>query len=352
MSDRYWLWGVPLVAAVVFVWLLGPILTPFVIAGGLAYLGDPMVDRLERHRLSRSLAVLVVFALLALILALLVLLLFPLLEQQIRTLIENLPRYLQWVQDRIHPWVQGLVPGADGLDIASIRSLIAEHWNQAGGIAAAVVKHAFSSGTALIAFFANLVLVPVITFYLLRDWDRLVARILDLLPRRWVPTVRKLARETDEVLGQFLRGQLLLMVFLGVVYTVGLWLAGLDLAFLIGLISGLVSFVPYLGVIVGLVLSTVAMLVQTGGQLLPLVWVALVFAVGQMLEGAILQPLVVGDRIGLHPVTVIFAVLAGGQLFGFVGVLLALPAAAALAVLVRHVTRQWRASRLYLEEEE
>lgn len=351
IPPRYWLWLLPLVAAVAFVWLLGPILTPFVIAAGLAYIGDPFVDRLQTYRLSRTAAVLTVFAALTLAFGLLVLLLFPLLEQQIRTLIENLPRYGQWIQEKIQPLVQAVLPEGQDFDAQALRDLVAEHWGTAGGVASAAFQRVFTSGTALVALVANLVMIPVITFYMLRDWDHLVAWVRDLLPRRILGTATELARETDEVLGQFIRGQLLVMFALGLMYTVGLYLAGLDLAVLIGIGAGLISFVPYLGVIVGLAVSTVAMLVQTGGELLPLVWIAAVFAVGQTVEGAVLQPLLVGDRIGLHPVTVIFAVLAGGQLFGFVGVLLALPAAAAMAVLVRFVGRRWRESRLYLDSE-
>lgn len=349
--ERLWLWLFPLLFVVVFVWLLGPILTPFVVAAGLAYLGDPLVDRLERLKLSRTAAVLVVFAVLTLGFALLVLLLFPVLEHQIRTFIDNLPRYTQWLQERIEPLVQMVLPEAQGLSLEAIRELITEHLGKAGGLARVLFERAFASGTALIAFIANLVLIPVLTFYILRDWDNFTAWVRDLLPRRVQPTVVDLARETDEVLGQFLRGQLLVMLALGLMYTLGLWLIGLDLAVLIGLAAGLVSFVPYLGVIVGLAASSIAMLVQTGGELLPLVWVALVFAVGQMVEGSILSPWLVGDRVGLHPVAVIFAVLAGGQLFGFVGVLLALPVASAVAVLVRYAGRRWRDSRLYLDSE-
>ncbi|MDT0619392.1 AI-2E family transporter [Salinisphaera sp. P385] len=350
IASRYALWLLPLLAVILFIWLLGPILTPFVFAAGLAYLGDPLVDRLQTYRLSRTASVLVVFGTLTIVGLMLVLLLFPVLEHQLRTLIENMPRYLQWLQERIEPLMQTFLPESEGLSMEALRNLVAEHWGKAGGVANVIWQQAFSSGTALIALVANLVLVPVITFYLLRDWDHMVAWIRDLLPRRMLGTATELARETDEVLGQFIRGQLLVMAFLGLTYAVGLWLAGLDLAFLIGIAAGLVSFVPYLGVIVGLAASSVAMLVQTGGDLLPLLWVGLVFAVGQTLEGAVLQPLLVGDRIGLHPVTVIFAVLAGGQLFGFVGVLIALPAAAAIAVLVRYAGRVWRESRLYQDE--
>lgn len=344
-----WLWALPLLGAVLLIWVLGPVLTPFVIAAGLAYVGNPLVDRLERLRLSRTAAVLVVFAGLTLGFGLLVLLLFPVLEQQTRLLIENLPRYGEWLQARLAPLADTLMPDGRDFDTASLRQLAEEHWQSAGGVASALFLRVFSSGTALLALIANLVLIPVITFYMLRDWDHLIARIGELLPRRILDTATALARETDEVLGQFIRGQLLVMLVLGAVYTAGLWLAGLDLALLIGLGAGLVSFVPYLGVIVGVLAAGVAMLVQTGDPW-QLLWVAGVFGVGQALESAVLQPMLVGDRIGLHPITVIFAVLAGGQLFGFVGVLLALPAAAAIGVLVRYAGRRWKASELYLEE--
>lgn len=356
MSDplipaRYWLWLVPLLVAVSVIWLLGAILAPFVVAAALAYIGDPFVDRLEAWRLPRTAAVITVFAVLTLGIALLVLLLFPLLEQQVRTLVENMPRYLRWLQERLQPLIDAVLPEGQTFDLQVVRELVIQHWSAAGGVATATFQRVFSSGSAVFAFLVNLVLIPVIAFYMLRDWDYLVGFVRDLLPRRALGTVSELARETDAVLGQFIRGQLLVMFALGMMYTVGLYLVGLDLAVLIGVGAGLVSFVPYLGVIVGLVASVIAMLVQTGGDLLPLIWVGLVFAVGQMVEGAILQPLLLGDRIGLHPVTVIFAVLAGAQLFGFIGVLIALPVAAAIAVLVRFAGRRWRQSRLYLDNE-
>lgn len=343
-----WLWGLPL-AAVLLVWFLGPVLTPFVVAAGLAYIGDPLVDRLQLLRLSRTAAVMVVFASLTLGLGLLVLMLFPMLEQQTRVLIGNLPRYGEWLQARLLPLLNTVLPEGQRFDAESLREMLSEHWESAGSLATALFQRAFSSGTALLTLVMNLVLIPVITFYMLRDWDELVGWVRDLLPRRVLGTATELANETDEVLGQFIRGQLLVMVSLGLVYTVGLWIAGLELALLIGLGAGLVSFVPYLGVIVGVLSASVAMLVQTGDPW-QLLWVAGVFGVGQALESAVLQPLLVGDRIGLHPVTVIFAILAGGQLFGFVGVLLALPAAAAIAVLVRYAGRRWKHSDLYLDE--
>jgi predicted PurR-regulated permease PerM len=198
----------------------------------------------------------------------------------------------------------------------------------------------------VLAWVANLLLIPVLTFYFLRDWDWLVARVRALLPRPVEPTVSRLARESDEMLGGFLRGQLSVMVSLGAVYATGLWLAGIDLALLIGMLAGLVSFVPYLGFIVGAGVALVAALVQHGDWLHVLLVIG-VFSVGQVLESFVLTPWLVGDRIGLHPVAVIFAVMAGGQLFGFLGVLLALPVAAVVMVLLRYAHQRYTASGLY-----
>jgi predicted PurR-regulated permease PerM len=202
------------------------------------------------------------------------------------------------------------------------------------------------SGQALLGWVSFLLLVPVVTFYLLRDWDALVANVNALLPRPLEPRVSMIAREIDAVLAEFLRGQLTVMAVLVIVYVLGLWAVGLDLAFVVGVIAGLVSFVPYLGIIVGVLLAGIASLLQFGDTW-HLFGVVAVFTVGQVLEGMVLSPLLVGDRIGLHPVAVIFAVMAGGQLFGFFGVLLALPVAAAVVVLLRHSHDEYRRSSLY-----
>jgi len=198
----------------------------------------------------------------------------------------------------------------------------------------------------VLSWLMNLLLIPVVTFYLLRDWDTMVRQINDLLPRRYAPAAARLATEADEVLSAFLRGQFTVMLALGAIYSVGLWLVDLDLALLIGLFAGLVSFIPYMGATVGVVSASVAAIAQFG-DLWSVVPVLIVFAVGQTLEGTVLTPKLVGDRIGLHPVAVIFAVLAGGQLFGFLGVLLALPVASVAMVLMRHVHDRYLDSQLY-----
>lgn len=329
------------------VWLLAPVLTPFAIAALLAWLGDPLVDRLERRRLSRGAAVALVFVAMTLGLVLAVVALVPLLERQIARLIEKLPQGVAWANGVVLPWVEAnLGIGVDRLEPGRIIDIVRAHWQQAGGIASTVLGKVTSSGLAIAGFLGTLALLPVVTFYFMRDWDAMVARVRELLPRHVEPTVSRLAREADQVLAAFLRGQLAVMVLLGLFYSVGLWAVGIDLAFLIGMIAGLVSFVPYLGVIVGGGMALVAAAIQYQDFLHPLLVLG-VFVAGQMLEGFVLTPKIVGDQVGLHPVAVIFAILAGGTLFGFLGVLLALPVAAVGMVVLREAHRHYLASELY-----
>lgn len=343
-----WPWLAGLVGFGILLYLLSPIMMPFVLGAGLSYLGDPVVDRLQKLRLSRTAGVCVVFVAISGLSLLGLLLFVPMLQKQLIVMLQNLPETLRWIQDSALPRLGLSLPADLQLDAQGLKNIVREHWQEAGNLAKEIWARVSQSSGALLTFAANLLMVPIVTFYLLRDWDDLVAWIADIIPRRLLPTASTLARETDEVLGAFLRGQLLVMLALAVVYSVGLWIVGLDLALLVGTIAGLISFVPYLGSAVGILLGLAMMFVQTQ-EMLPLLWVALVFGVGQMLESMVLTPLLVGDRIGLHPVAVIFAVMAGGQLFGFIGVLLALPAAAALAVLLRHAKQRWLESPWYGE---
>jgi len=330
------------------IWLLAPILTPFVIAALLGWLGDPLVDRLERSGRSRGTSVTLVFVLITVALAIALLVLVPMLWDQVMHLIDSLPRIAAWVTGAAVPWLEARfrISIAPYVDANYLLTLLQGHWKEAGGIAAIILGHLAGSGLALFALLANVALVPVLTFYFLRDWDVMVAQIRDLLPRPYLPTITRLARESDEVLGGFLRGQFSVMVSLGSIYAIGLWAVGLDLGLLIGFVAGLVSFVPYLGAFVGVTSAVIATLVQHGDAA-HLLMVLGVFAIGQTLEGFVLVPWLVGDRIGLHPVAVIFAIMAGGQLFGFLGVLLALPVAAVSMVLLRHAHSHYRRSGLY-----
>lgn len=345
-SSTKWLF-VGILATGILVYLLAPVLTPFLLGALFAYLGDPLVDRLEAHKLSRTAAVIVVFVVILLVVLALPLILLPLIEQQISKLVANIPKYIDWIQHTVVPFLSSKLNIDPALfDTDALKKSIMAHWRDVGGIASRIMTTITQSGVALIALFANLVLVPVVTFYLLRDWDVLVEKMHHLVPRKQEPVISKLARESDVVLGQFLRGQLTVMVALGTVYTVGLLIVGLDLALLVGLVAGLVSFVPYLGFIVGILFAGIAAIMQFGDPIY-LLYVAIVFAVGQSLEGMVLTPLLVGDKIGLHPVAVIFAVMAGGQLFGFVGILIALPVAAVVVVVLRYIYGVYTESELY-----
>lgn len=334
------------------VWVLAPILSPFVFAALLGWLGDPLVDRLEASGRSRNTAVILVFSVMVLLLVLALLILVPLIERQILTLVESMPRYRDWFVGTALPWLEqrtGLQILA-WFDTGRIIETLRAHWQEAGGVAATLLGYLSRSGFAVLGWIANIVLLPVLTFFFLRDWDVFVERVAALVPRSQEATVSRLARESSDMLGGFLRGQFLVMLILGVMYGVGLWLVGLDLGILIGIIAGLLTFVPYLGPATVVVLGGIAALVQFGNWQ-HLLGVLAVFGIGQVIESYWLTPKLVGDRIGLHPVAVIFAVLAGGQLFGFLGMLLALPVAAVANVLLRFAVERYRASRAYVGEQ-
>ncbi|NID17026.1 AI-2E family transporter [Luteibacter yeojuensis] len=339
-----------IIAVIVFViWVLAPVLMPFAVAAMLAYLGDPLADRLQRLGMGRTWAVSIVFTVISLVVVTVLLLLIPLIQTQFESLSENLPRYLDWVRGTALPWIQAkLRLDPHVFDTDRLLATIREHIGSVGTIAAKTVAKVTQSGMGVVTWLTNAVLIPVVAFYLLRDWDTMMAYIQRLLPRSIEPTVVGLARESDQVLGAFVRGQLLVMLALGVFYGLGLTLVGISIGPLIGMVAGLLSFVPYLGFMIGFVAALIAALVQYGDWL-HVILVVVVFTVGQLLEGYVLVPRLVGGKIGLHPVAVIFAVLAGGHLFGFLGVLLALPAASVVVVLMRYAFSRYRESDLYME---
>ena len=341
-------WAAVALALVWLLWLLAPVLTPFVVAAMLGWLGDPLVDRIEASGRSRNTAVALVFAAMTLVLLLVLVILVPLVERQIATLVESMPRYRDWLLHTAIPWLETRtrMDISGWLDFNRLVDLVRTNWESAGGMATTVLGYVSRSGFAILGLVANIALLPVLTYFFLRDWDALVARVAALIPRDHINTASRLARESSDVLGAFLRGQFLVMVILGVMYGAGLWAIGLDLGILIGIIAGLLTFVPYLGPASGIILGCIAALVQYGDWKHPL-GVLVVFGVGQVIEGSWLTPKMVGDRIGLHPVAVIFAVLAGGQLFGFLGMLLALPIAAVANVLLRYAEQRYTHSRLY-----
>jgi len=355
-DSRQWFILALTVASFWLIHRLAPVITPFAISAALAFLGDPLADRLQRIRMgkwtvSRTMAVVLVFTLMTVALVVLLLIVIPLLRDQIRHLVDKVPQFLDWLVGTALPWVQGKLGLSDqAIDTKTLTVALKSYWKEVSAAFLSVAGTVSRGGQAVLAWLVNLVLIPVVTFYLLRDWDKLVEGIRTLLPRKIEPVFCSLASEIEDVLGAFMRGQLMVMFALGLIYAAGLWLVGLDLAFIIGLIAGLLSIVPYLGTAVGIISALIAAVYQFQDVFHPAM-VMVVFAIGQSLEGMVLTPRLVGDRVGLHPVTVIFAVLAGGQLFGFLGILLALPVASALNVLVRHLRTKYTSSSLYQEDQ-
>ena len=345
-DSQKWLLAVSFSAFCWLIYLLTPILTPFVIALLLAYLGDPLVDKLEAKKIRRWLAVTMVFIFISIIILLILLLILPYINLQIHHLIDKLPDYIQWLRAAIMPWLEQVM-GVDPsmIENTDIKSLI-QNWDQSQTVFTWLLGSVSKSSLTVLGWIINIALIPILTFYLLRDWNELVSKIHNILPRRYEPTISLLAKQSDAVLSDWLRGQLTVMMVLATIYSLGLTFVGLEFALLIGTIAGLVSFVPYLGLILGLLIAGIASVLQVhNASLLPLV--SLVFITGQVLEGTVLTPKLVGDKIGLHPVAVIFAIMAGGQLYGFFGVLLALPVSAVVMVLLRFLYQKYNNSALY-----
>ena len=314
-------------------YLLAPVLTPFVAAALLAYMGDPLADRLQQLKMPRTLAVVTVFLITFLVLALVLLLLGPLVRTQVGALFEALPSIANEIEQ---VWLPTLLRwmNVESGDNVGIGAFLARYSDMVGSWSGTILVSVGKSGGALAAAVLSLFLIPILTFYMLRDWDIIMLHLGALIPDSQRETVFELARETDSVLSAFLRGQVLVMAALAIIYSAGLGLVGLKYAIAIGLVSGLVSFVPYLGFVFGITLAGLTVALEPN-PFWQIIGVVATFTVAQLIEGSFLTPKLVGDRIGLHPVVVIFAVVAGGQLFGFFGILLALPAAAVLSVLIR-----------------
>ena len=343
-----WPLGLAAVAGIaLLLYLLQPILAPFVLGALLAYLGDPLVDWLEHRKINRTLAVCLVFLFFTVLTVVALLFAIPMLLQQLDMLVSKIPDIYRWLTQVALPWVQSRLslPGGQ-LPQVDWSGHLANNWQSLGKATAQTLRRITGSGAGLLLGLANLALVPVVAFYMMRDWDLMTRKALAMVPMAWQAKTAQMVREGDEVVGAFLRGQFVVMCSLGAIYATGLWLVGLELALLLGVIAGLASIVPYLGFVVGIVASLIAAYVQFQ-EWTVLLWVALVFGIGQMVESMVLTPVLVGDRIGLHPVAVIFALMAGGQVAGFIGVVLALPVAAVVMVFIRHAVSHYRASNLY-----
>lgn len=299
-----------------------------------------------RWHLNRLTSVIIVFITLYSILIISILLLIPLIQEQVDALILLIPDIINWSQFTLIPEIATLFHSQELVNPAAIKKLLAENWGQAGSVAGVFVITVLKSGILLLHWIINLIIIPLVTFYLLKDWNKFIKSIHDLIPKRFQAKTTLIAKECDEVLGAFFRGQFLVMLAIGIYYSIGLSVIGLKIGIILGLIIGIITIVPYLGFIVGILTASIAAYLQIGGmQPVFLVW--LLFLVGQLLDALFITPNLVGDRIGLHPVAVILAVLAGGSLFGFFGVLLALPTTAVIMVWLRHLGRSYHESQLY-----
>ena len=346
LHQRYMVLAVAL-AGVAMVHFLGPVLTPFIVSMVLAYLGDPLADRLEKAGLSRVISVCMVFLLIFGVIIGTLLFLVPMLIHQIKTVLELLPIWEEWLRTNAIPVVLEYVDFDPlVLDFSELTKQLAGEWQKAGGILANLSVSVTRSSLAFAGFLVNLFLIPVVTFYLLRDWDHMMENLHNMMPRNVERFILVLVRECDEVLGAFLKGQLMVMIALGVIYSLGLAMIGLQFAVLIGMLAGLASIIPYMGFVVGFAAAIIVAFFQFDSYT-GMLMVCGVFLAGQALESWFLTPWLVGDKIGLHPVAVIFALMAGGQLFGFVGMLIALPMAAIIMVLLRHLNQNYKASDLY-----
>ena len=350
MIDDRRVWSWLLIAAAIggVLYFLAPVLTPFALSALFAYLGNPLVERLQSRRISRTTAVVIVFLLMTLAVALLLAIIIPALIDQARSVPGYIDALHAWYDRVAAPWLQSefnftLTALDPGRAFASLRA----HLDDIGRFVPKLLGGLTTSGAAVMAWVANLLLIPLITFYLMRDWTHMVERLHRLVPRPLEPTVTRLVRESDLVLGSFLRGQMSVVLALAAMYATGLSLAGLKFGMLIGIVAGLVSFVPYLGPVIGIGGGLISAIVTGGDIWVNVALVLAVFMVGQLIESFLLTPKLVGESIGLHPVAVIFAVLAGGQLFGFFGVLLALPASAVIVVVLRHTHERYLGSDIY-----
>ncbi len=326
------------------VYLLGPILTPFLAGALLAYMFDPLVDRLETHGIPRATGTMIVIVTAGLGLFALLLVALPLFQGQFAELSQRVPAAIDLLQTRFLPWLQQTFGIAINPNLDALKTWLTE---QATQNSAGWLPTLQTGALAVVGVLVNLLLIPVVMFYLLKDWDVIVARVAALEPRPWVGTVTRIARAMDAVVGEFLRGQLAVMATLSLYYTLALWAAGLDYALPIGILTGVLSFVPFLGFGLGMILALLVALLQFSDWI-SIAWVAGIYLAGQALETYVVTPRLVGERVGLHPVMVIFVLAAFGQLFGFVGVLLAVPLAAVLLVALRELRGVYEASAFYL----
>lgn len=341
-SHQFRYWGIAAAVFFLVIWFLGDVLLPFIVGGAIAYFLDPIADRLERLGLSRVAATAFISLVALLLVILLVLAVIPTLVGQLTALVNSAPDIARKLQNFLLERFPDLADSTSTIrqTLAQIGAAIQERW-------AVLAESILTSALGVISIVLFIVVVPVVAFYLLLDWDDMVARIDSMLPLDHAPTIRRLAREIDAVLAGFVRGQVSVCLVLGTYYAVALMLAGLQFGLIVGAIAGTITFIPYVGALVGGALAIGLALFQFWGDWLQIGIIAAIFAVGQFVEGNILTPRLVGKSVGLHPVWLLLALSAFGSVFGFVGMLIAVPVAASIGVLIRFAMEQYRASLLY-----
>lgn len=346
LRRQVYFWFAALGIFVLALWLLSPILLPFIAGLAIAYLLTPVTDRLESVGVHRLVAALLMITIVVLAFVYIILLVVPILSGQLVSFIGSIPGYVGKLQgllnDQSRPWVQKLV-GAGFNPEKSISDLV----TQGVGWLTTFLQSLWSGGRSLVSLFSLVVVTPVVAFYLIYDWHRMIGTVDRWIPRRQRATVHGLAREIDNAIAGFLRGQTAVCLILGSFYAAALTISGLNFGLLIGLISGMITFIPYVGSMTGLVLAMSVAVAQFWPEWAPIVSVLGIFLFGQFVEGYVLAPKLVGENVGLHPVWIIFALLAFGYLFGFVGLLVAVPLAATIGVLSRFALRRYLQSSLY-----
>ena len=342
VKDQLRYWGIAAAVFILLMWLLGDVLLPFVLGGAIAYCLDPIADRLERAGLSRAAATAVIAVVAVLGFVLMALLVVPTLVRQTADLIDTMPQLL----NRLQAFVAERYPSLLDED-STVRETLASIGAAIKERGPAMLQTVLGSAMSVVSIGILLVVVPVVSVYLLLDWDRMVARVDDMLPREHAPTIRQLARDIDDTLASFVRGMGTVCLILGTYYAGALMLVGLQFGLVIGFVAGLVTFIPYLGAVIGGVLAIGLALFQFWGEWTQIGLVAAIFVVGQVVEGNVLTPKLVGDSVGLHPVWLLLALSVFGALFGFVGMLVAVPVAAALGVVARFGVEKYKQSRLY-----
>lgn len=335
------------------IYLLMPILSPFIVALVLAYIGHPMVDKLHQiqlgsYKVGRGIAAFLVISLMSAALLLVIFIVAPLFQDELVLFIDRIPSIVEAVKSLLGPWLKEHLGISIDIDALELQSVLNQNWKAASQDIGTLILNLSSRGLAVISWVGNAILIPVVLFYLIRDWHTFVDRIIEFIPRRYIKQATTITSEINQVLSGFLHGEFIVMLTMSVFYATGLWFVGMDLAIPIGVMTGLLIFIPYLGFGMGFSLALLVAALQYGnlGDMVPML---IVFGIGQFLESFILTPLWIGERIGLHPAVVLFALLACGQLFGFIGLFFALPLSASIAVGLKYAEAKYFSSNAYLK---